>query len=238
MTSAREFTLTLSAGTGPIEVRRFVAQLARALIERVGDLGVELVTPMPDETPARSLRLRLRGDRRVVAAWAGTHVLVADTRRARSGRHRGHRKRWFVLVSITGPALERLADATPALDPREVEIRCCRAGGPGGQHVNTTATAVHAVHRPTGVRVRVADSRSQADNRRVAIERLADALARAREHEHAEQRQREHARALALVRGDAVHAWRLDARGRLTADADQSLVVSIETTRPSKRVGS
>ena len=51
-----------------------------------------------------------------------------------------------------------------------------RSSGPGGQRVNKVATAVTLKHLPSGVAVTVQDSRSQARNRRLALERLLDAL--------------------------------------------------------------
>ncbi len=47
-----------------------------------------------------------------------------------------------------------------------------RSSKPGGQHVNKVATAVTLRHRPSGVSVTVQDSRSQARNRALALERL------------------------------------------------------------------
>lgn len=61
---------------------------------------------------------------------------------------------------------------------REVRIDTFRAGGPGGQHVNKTESAVRLVHLPTGVTVAVSDTRSQIRNLAIAYERLAAALAR------------------------------------------------------------
>lgn len=54
----------------------------------------------------------------------------------------------------------------------ECRVETFRAGGPGGQHQNTTESAVRLVHLPTGVEVVARDQRSQHRNRRIALERL------------------------------------------------------------------
>ena len=66
-----------------------------------------------------------------------------------------------------------------------------RSSGPGGQHVNKVSTAVTLKHLPSGVAVTAQDSRSQARNRELALERLLDTL----ERHKAEARQRQRAEA-------------------------------------------
>jgi protein subunit release factor A len=59
---------------------------------------------------------------------------------------------------------------------RQCTVEFTRAGGPGGQHRNKTETAVRLTHNPSGLVVVAADSRSQAQNRKNALLRLAERL--------------------------------------------------------------
>jgi len=54
------------------------------------------------------------------------------------------------------------------LDPNDVKESITTSTGPGGQNVNKVATAVHLIHEPTGIEVRMQDTKSQAQNREKA----------------------------------------------------------------------
>src|SRR3954454_20355000 len=91
---------------------------------------------------------------------------------------------------MAGNIKERMRSA--GIEERDLEEIFARSGGPGGQNVNKVSTAVTLRHRPTGVSVTVQDSRSQSMNRRIARERLLDAIeGRQRAAKHAQIAARE-----------------------------------------------
>ena len=58
----------------------------------------------------------------------------------------------------------------------ECRVETFRAGGPGGQHQNTTNSGVRLTHLPTDISVTARESRSQHRNRKMALVRLRAAL--------------------------------------------------------------
>ena len=95
-------------------------------------------------------------------------------------------------------------DADAAVDMKDVRIDIMRARGAGGQHVNTTDSAVRMTHLPTGIVAAIQDSRSQLKNREKCLAVLKGRIAQRRRDERDAQE-------LALRRGAAkVGAGRSD----------------------------
>lgn len=195
----------ISAGTGPVEVRRFVGMLAEHLAGRCEAEGTAIreVVVRGDEAAPASVEIHVAGNMEWLRALAGTHALVARS----PDRGKRARKRWYAGVRLceaegagggartgthgpgarpgartgSGPRADSggRAGSGAFVEVRrdEVAITAMRASGPGGQKVNKTSSAVRVHHAASGITVRVADERSQRDNVRVALARIGRILA-------------------------------------------------------------
>jgi protein subunit release factor A len=71
-----------------------------------------------------------------------------------------------------GRASQQKYNTDPEVLKKEVVIETFRSRGPGGQRKNKTETAVRLKHLPSGIHVIATEHRSQAQNRKLAFERL------------------------------------------------------------------
>lgn len=133
----------------------------------------------------------------------------------------------FALVEIL-PEIETPEEV--ALDEKELKIDVYRAGGHGGQSVNTTDSAVRITHLPTGTTVAIQNERSQLQNKETALKVLRSKLAQMQLEQHAasvaELRAGESANWGSQIRNYVMHPYTLvkDTRSKHeTADVNRVL---------------
>lgn len=194
--------LQISAAQGPAECQLAVAKALRRLVDEAADCAVELQVveqePGEREGTFRSILLALEGKRadELAQSWEGTVQWTCPS----PYRPNHGRQNWFIGVA-------RFAAPVATLEG-EIRFETMRSSGPGGQHVNTTETAVRATHVGTGISVKVQTERSQHANKRLAVllisRRLAQQTEEAKEEQRADRRMAHHQ----VTRGNPARVFR------------------------------
>ncbi len=163
-----EIIIQITSGRGPEECCWVVAQVLKYLLKEAqrNNIHSEVVRRSPSieagTLTSALVKLEGKGVESFVNAWTGTILWVGQS----PYRKYHKRKNWFVGIDMIN------STSFGMWNDNDVIFQTLRSSGPGGQHVNKTESAVRAIHVPSGLQVTASDSRSQLQNKKLAMERL------------------------------------------------------------------
>lgn len=233
--------LRLSAGAGGTDAQDWTEMLERMYLrwaEKQGFTTTIVERSTGDEAGIKSSVIELTGPYAYgkLQSEHGVHRLV----RLSPFNSDNLRQTSFALVEVL-PQIDSPDEVV--IDDKDLKIDVYRAGGHGGQSVNTTDSAVRVTHLPTNIVVAIQNERSQLQNKETALKILRSKLAQLQLEQHAasvgELRAGESANWGSQIRNYVLHPYTLvkdtrtkfedrDARGVLDGKLDEFMTAYLE----------
>lgn len=197
--------LLISSGSGPAECRRAVVLVVEQITKEAEQRGFKVSSVLNcasrgDDPSSILLTITGEGSAQFADEWIGTIKWNCPS----PFRSNHKRQNWFVGVFCLQSQDFDLVD----INPSDLKFDCFRAGGPGGQHQNTTDSAVRVTHLPTGISTVSRQERSQHRNKAQAIEKLKDVFFLNSLQKRSDEKKHSHDLHKTLERGNPVRCFK------------------------------
>jgi peptide chain release factor len=164
--------IQITAGRGPNECSFVVAKVLKIFLKELVPEAIEytIINTVKgyENGTIQSVTLMIEGQglEQFLKNWIGTILWIGNS----VFRKHHKRKNWFIAVfELTNTIINEVNE-------KQFQFQTMRSSGAGGQHVNKVSSAVRAICPLSGISVTVSDTRSQHQNKKIAIKRLREKL--------------------------------------------------------------